>query len=76
MTTSFIYAPTTCLLPTLANMLNKKLDNHSFKKMEVAHPAITALQPVNKQVTLHDNTMITVPVFNVQAMIMGYINKF
>ncbi len=38
--------------------------------MEVAHLAITALQPVNKQLTLHDNTLITVPVFDVRAIIM------
>ena len=41
----------------------------------VAHPAITALQPVIKQLTLHDNTLITVPVFAVWAMIMDILTN-
>jgi hypothetical protein len=43
--------------------------------MEVAHPAITVLQPVNKQLTLHDNTLITVPVFDVRAIIMDILTN-
>jgi hypothetical protein len=43
--------------------------------MEVAHPAITALRPVNKQVNLHDNTLISVPVFDARAMIMDILTN-
>ena len=43
--------------------------------MEVAHPAITALQPVNKQLTLQDNTLIIVPAFAVRAMIVDILTN-
>jgi hypothetical protein len=61
--------------PNFSKYAKLKQDDHSFKKMEVAHPAITALQPVNKQLTLHDNTLITVPVFDVRAMIMDILTN-
>jgi hypothetical protein len=43
--------------------------------MELAHPDITALRPVNKQVTLHDNTLVTVPVFDTRAMIIDMLTN-
>ncbi len=43
--------------------------------MELSHPAITALCPVNKQLTLHDNTQITVPVFSARAMTMNILTN-
>ena len=33
------------------------------------------MRPVNKQVTLHDGTMVTVPVFDAQAMIMDILTN-
>ena len=41
-----------------------------IKQMEVSHPGVMALRPVNKQITLHDNTLVTVPIFDARAMIM------
>jgi len=41
-----------------------------IKHAEISHPGITTLCPVNKQITLHDNTLVTVHVFNACAMIM------
>jgi len=43
--------------------------------MEISHPGITTLCPVNKQVTLHDNTQVTVPVFDARAMIMDILTN-
>jgi hypothetical protein len=43
--------------------------------MELAHPDITALRPVNKQVTLHDNTLVTVPVFDTRALIIDMLTN-
>jgi hypothetical protein len=50
----------------------KLMTRQLFKKhtMEISHPGITTLCPVNKQSTLHDNTLVTVPVFDARAMIM------
>ena len=44
--------------------------------MELSHQAITALCPFNKQVTLHDNTQVTVSVFNAKSMIMDISTNF
>ena len=46
-----------------------------IKQMEVSHPGITTLRPVNKQITLHDNTLVTVPVFDACAMIMDLLTN-
>ena len=43
--------------------------------MELAHPEITAMRPLNKQVTLHDNTLVTVPVFEARAMIIDMLTN-
>ena len=49
---------------------------HTFlKRMEVANPSLTSLRPVNKQVTLHDNSRVTVPVFDAKAMIMDILTN-
>ena len=46
-----------------------------IKNMENSHPGITTLCPVNKQITLHDNTLVTVPVFDARAMIMDILTN-
>jgi len=46
-----------------------------IKHMEISHPGITTLCPVNKQITLHDNTQVTVPVFDARAMIMDILTN-
>ena len=43
--------------------------------MELSHPSVTALRPVDKQVSLHDGTLVTVPVFNARAMIMDLLSN-
>ena len=43
--------------------------------MEISHPSVTPLRPVNKQVTLHDDTHVTVPVFDVRAMIFDILTN-
>jgi hypothetical protein len=43
--------------------------------MEVANPSLASLRPVNKQVTLHDNSRVTVPVFDAKAMIMDILTN-
>ena len=43
--------------------------------MEVSHPGVTALHPVNKQITLHNNALVTVPVFDARAMIMDILTN-
>jgi len=43
--------------------------------MEISHPDITTLCPVNKQITLHDNILVTVPVFDARAMIMDILTN-
>ena len=49
---------------------------HTFlKRMEVANPSLASLRPVNKQVTLHDNSRVTVPVFDAKAMIMDILTN-
>jgi len=54
----------------------KLMTRQSFiKNMEISHPGITTLCPVNKQVTLHDNTQVTVPVFDARAMIMDILTN-
>ncbi len=35
----------------------------------------SSLRPVNKQVTLHDNSVVTVPVFDAKAMIMDLLTN-
>ena len=46
-----------------------------IKQIEATHPSIMSLHPVNKQVTLHDGIMATVPVFDAQAMIMDILSN-
>jgi len=46
-----------------------------IKQIEETHPSIKSLRPVNKQVTLHDGTIATVPVFDAQAMIMDILSN-
>jgi hypothetical protein len=41
--------------------------------MEMTHPSVNALRPVDRQVKLHDGTIVTVPVFNARAMIMDLL---
>ena len=54
----------------------KPMTRQSFiKHMEISHPGITTLCPVNKQITLHDNTLVTVPVFDARAMIMDILTN-
>ncbi len=61
----------------IIHLLNDYMSSDSFSKhaklmtrqsyikhMEISHLGITALCPVNKQITLHDNTLATVPVFD------------
>jgi hypothetical protein len=43
--------------------------------MEISHPSVTALRPVNKHVTLHDGTKVTVLVFDVRAMILDILTN-
>jgi hypothetical protein len=43
--------------------------------MEVANPLVRSLRPVNKQVTLHDNSVVTAPVFDAKAMIMDLLTN-
>ncbi len=43
--------------------------------MEISHPSVTALWPVNKQVTLKDDTQVTVPIFDVRAMILDILTN-
>ena len=45
------------------------------EKTEISHPGITTLCPVNKQLNLHDNTLVTVPVFDARAMIMDILTN-
>ena len=61
--------------PNFSKFTKLKTRRSFIKKMEVAHPDITALRPVNKQVTLHDNTVITVPVFDARAMIADILTN-
>ena len=54
----------------------KLMTRQSFiKHMEISHPGITTLCPVNKQITLHNNTLVTVPVFDAHAMIMDILTN-
>ena len=46
-----------------------------IKQMELSHPSVTLLRPVDKQVILHDGTLVTVPVFNARAMIMDLLSN-
>ena len=46
-----------------------------IKQLESTHPGVKALRPDNKQVTLHDGTMVTVPVFYARAMIMDILTN-
>jgi len=46
-----------------------------IKQLEKSHPSVTALRPVNKLVTLHDDTQVTVPVFDIQAMILDILTN-
>ena len=43
--------------------------------MENSHPGITTLCQVNKQITLHDITLVTVPVFDARGMIMDILTN-
>ena len=43
--------------------------------MEVSHLSVMALRSVNKQITLHNNTLVTVPVFDAHAMIMDILTN-
>ena len=46
-----------------------------IKQLEKSHPSVTALRPVNKLVTLHDDTQVTVPVFDIHAMILDILTN-
>ena len=46
-----------------------------IKGLEISHPSIIALRPVNKLVTLHDDTQVTVPVFDIHAMILDILTN-
>ena len=46
-----------------------------IKQIEETHPSIKSLRPVLRQVTLHDGTMATVPVFDSQAMLMDILSN-
>ena len=46
-----------------------------IKQLESTHPGVKALRPDNKQVTLHDGTMVTVPVFDARAMIIDILTN-
>ena len=61
--------------PNFSKYAKLKTRRSFIKKMEVAHPDITALRPVNKQVTLHDNMVTTVPVFDARAMIADILTN-
>ena len=41
----------------------------------MTHPTVTALRPVNKQVTLHDGTQVSIPVFDARSMIMDIMTN-
>ena len=43
--------------------------------MEVSYSGVMALRPGNKQITLHDNRLVTVPVFDARAMIMDILTN-
>ena len=61
--------------PNFSKYAKLKTRQSFIKQLELAHPDITALRPVNKQVTLHDNTVVTVPVFDARAMIIDMITN-
>ena len=46
-----------------------------IRQMEMTHPTVTALRPVNKQVTLHDGTQVSIPVFDARSMIMDIMTN-
>ena len=46
-----------------------------IKQIEETHPFIMSLRPVNMQVTLHDGSTATVPVFDAKAMIMDILSN-
>jgi hypothetical protein len=46
-----------------------------IKQIEETHPSIKSLRPVNRQVTLHDGSIATVPVFDTRAMIMDILSN-
>ena len=46
-----------------------------IKQIEETHPSIKSLRPVNRQVTLHDGSIATVPVFDARAMIMDILSN-
>ncbi len=72
----------------IVNLFNDYISSNNFRKygklktrqsfikqMEVSHPGVTALRPVNKQITLHANTLVTVPVFDACTMIMDILTN-
>jgi hypothetical protein len=46
-----------------------------LKQIKETHPSIKSLRPVNRQVTLHDGSIATVPVFDARAMIMDILSN-
>ena len=52
-----------------------KTQQSFIKQMESSNPSVTALRPVDKQVSLHNGTLVTVPVFNARAMIMDLLSN-
>ena len=46
-----------------------------LRQMEITHPSVTALRPVNKQVTLHDGNQVSLPVFDARSMIMDLLTN-
>jgi hypothetical protein len=50
--------------PNFTKHVKLKHRHTSLKRMEVANPSLASLRPVNKQVTLHDNSRVTVPLFD------------
>ncbi len=46
-----------------------------IKGLEISHPSIIALRSVNKLVTLHNDTQVTVPVFDIHAMILDILTN-
>ena len=61
--------------PNFTKHVKLKSRQTFLKRMEAANPSFIYLRPVNKQVTLHDNSVVTVPVFDAKAMIMDILSN-
>jgi hypothetical protein len=81
-------APPLRLYDDVVHLVNEYISSDSFskhaklrtrksfiKQIEETHPSIKSLRPVHRQVTLHDGSIATVPVFDARAMIMDILSN-